>query len=297
MTVGCHAQITKRLNGIDLHARDRGWSLQNESSVQVARSTRRAPVRRRGSHGTMRRQWALPVYDEATARLTWTLTPRPGQPAEDLYAVHDQLVSLLAHPALTYEHVVDGVVRSAGAELETVSEPADHVAGRSMRVSATLALADPFLRGQDADWTLAAGQNTSTLLAGTGPVADALVRFGPGTVDPSVVDAISGTGVSWAGTVPSGQYLYLDPAGWRAWTSSSTTAWAGPAQASATAAMDFPGPGRLQLWPAVTLDHGLYPSALLYPSSALFPEVEGIVRDVVVTASDPCVIRGRTAWL
>lgn len=300
MATTCEVQITRRLNGVDLHDEDRGWSLQNDTSIGLARPTRSVSVRHRGRHGSLRS--GLTVHDETTERLVWLLTPRAGRPAEDLYVVHDELLGVLSRPGLVLEHVVAGEVRSVPVWLEQVSEPSEHVAGMVMRVQAVLALGDPFLRSAVTEWSVPAGSSSSDVLAGTAPVSDAVVRFGPGVVDPSLVDASTGTGVSWAGVVPVGRWLFLDALSWRAWTSSSSSAWDGPGRAVVTAAMDFPGAGRLQLWPVATTTSAgaLYPSTGLLPSSSLYPSAGGGVvagRSISVVASAPCVIRGGAAWL
>lgn len=274
--------ITKRVNGIDLDSPNRGWSLLAEgTSARIARNVRRAPLvigRRHGSAPTGR----LPVYDEASVNLTWLLH---GDDTAELEAAYRDLVSVLSHPNLTYEHVAAGTVTQAPAELVSLSEPTEFLAGQSMTVTAVLALTDPFLR--DADYTttstLTAGNHTLSGLAGTAPIRDAVIRFtSTGSLTSvQVTDSTSGTSISWVGTaIANGRYLYLDPARMRAWDHNTNSDWDGTAGVDVSKGLDYAGAGPLQLWPATSVADG---------------ELQHDVK--IVTTGGSCVIRAKRAWL
>lgn len=273
--------ITKRVNGIDLHNPERGWSLQEKgTSARVARTVRRAPLVIGGRHGSAP-TGRLPVYEEASVSLTWLLMADTQAGLEDAYR---DLVGVLSVPGLVYQHEAAGVVTEAPAELVSLTEPTDFTAGRLMRVSAILSLTDPFLR--DVEYTttgeLSAGTHELTQLAGTAPIRDAVVRFTGPTTHVTVLDVVSGTQLEWIGSgVTSDRYLYLDPARMAAWHSASASAWDGSTgSVGASHGLDYTAAGPLQLWPHTG-------------------EVAGvIVRQVhLTTTGGSCVIRARRAWL
>lgn len=270
--------ITKRLNGIDLDQPARGWALLSDTSLRIQRATRRSPLVVARRHGSVPRG-ELPVYEEATAHLAWELS---GTSQVGLEAAYDELMGVLTLPGLVYEHVVDGRVLSAPAAGVSISEPTSFVPGASMDVSAAVALTDPFLRDATPSifGPVPVGGHVVEGLAGTAPIADAVVRFTGPFAQVSIVDQATGSGLTWTGTASSGQYLYLDAATLVARRSTSASAWESGGT-DVSGGLDYPAPGPLQLWPV---------------SGETSPGV--LRRQVQVqTSGGPCAIRGKRAWL
>ncbi|WP_131104022.1 hypothetical protein [Ornithinimicrobium sufpigmenti] len=224
------------------------------------------------------------VPDERTVGLSWLLQ---ATSQGSLEASWRDLMALLQSAPLTYSHVADGVRHDAPADLVSVSEVSgrDFTAGRQLRFSALLALPGVYLRDttfQTLD--VPAGSSTHTVLAGSAPIIDAMVRWGPGPMAGppySLVDTTTGTGIS--------SDFHLEFAGWsltvavgemRSWTSSVTSeaVWH-VTNNNRNQNIDYPGPGPLQLWPVVRESGG------------------NLIREVRLQASHPCTIRYRRSWL
>lgn len=275
------ADVTKTLNGIDLHQPDRGWSLQHATTSYAGLSNERTTVSVPGRHGVLSPRRRM-VADERPVGLTWLLraTSQGG-----LEATWHDLMGLLQTPSLTYGHVAGGVTTVADAELVSVSDVSgdDFLVGTHLRFSAVLALPGVFLR--DPSWsTLAvpAGASTHTVLAGSAPITDAVVRWGPGPIAGppySLTDTTTGTGVSLDFVAADGYYLYLDTALLAAWVTSLTGEWAPGVHPRRSQHVDYPGPGPLQLWPV------------------LRQSGDDLIREVKLQASHPCTIRYRKAYL
>lgn len=271
----------KLLNGADVHAPARGWTLEDSTMTRPPVQVRRNVVEVPRSHGS-RPTGRPPVFGEPSVSLDWLLTSTPTAGLDEVYA---DLVSVLSRPGLLYGHRYDDVVTEAPAELVSISEPSDHLASRHMKVSAILALPGVFLRSQSyaTSPVLAEGTHDLTTWGGTAPISDAIVRFNGGALDVSVVDAAYGEGVSWNGSAPigSGTYLYLDPGQWRAWSSTSGSQWT-PGGTDRSRWLDRPAAGRLQLWPLPSVDAAGQVTR---------------VRTVTVTGGISCVIRAKGAFL
>lgn len=212
--------------------------------------------------------------------LQWLLSGGGSQAA--LRDAYEHLVGLLQTPRLTLGLRTDGSVVEAPASLSGITEPVDFLVGRHMRVDATFFLDDPFLRDQAFTTTglLDPGTHTLAGLGGSAPISDAVVRFSGPTAQVSVVDAGSGSSLSWTGTVNAGQYVYLHPDTMRARRSGSASQW-DSGGTDVSAAVEYAPPGRLQLWPM---------------SGETSPGV--LRRQVqVATSGGPCMIRGKRAWL
>jgi hypothetical protein len=281
------AKATLALNGIDLGK----WTVARGTFYRPPVSTRRTVVQVGRRHGVA--PVGLPVFDEP--KVTLELAPRVQSGDDDeLEALDSELLGLLASPTLLLRRTVGSSVHEADAVLESATPSADTFRfGHTSRWSVSLAIPGVFLRGLTAQTVTASGFDW-----GTAPVADAVARFAPGTVDPFIRDETSKTGVSWAGTVPSDRYLFIDSATLRAWTSTSATAWDWVSSADVSSMVDYPAPSPLQLWPSVVPVPALYPSLTLFPSTTLNPTPEGSTsRSVQVTGSTGWALHGRSAWL
>lgn len=242
-------RVTWLASGVDLHNEGRGWSLQAASSVRVARSVRRSPLVVAGAHGS-RRRGLPPVYDEASVTLRWLL--KGGESQAGLVAAYDGLVGVLSRPGLVLGLRTDGQVVESPAELVTVTEPSEFVVGRIMRVEATLFLGDPFLRDPvvTESSNLTNGTNTLVALAGTAPVVDPVIRVAGPLSSVTVTDHAYGQGITWTGTVNTGQFLFVHPDRMVARRGAAGQSESGGTDVSA--GLSYPGPGRLQLWPVTT---------------------------------------------
>lgn len=273
---------TKQINGIDLHDQSRGWFLNRDgTSPGIARSVRQDALVVGGRHGDVPKG-SLPVYDSATVNLSFVLDATSQY---ELASRYRDLFGVFSQPSLVYQEVIfDGPateVHEAPAVLVSMGEPSDFLPGRYVSVSMILSLLDPFLRDVAGSTTgiLAAGTHPLSLFAGTAPITDVVVRFGPSVSDPAVTDVASGTGLTWRGAVTSGTYVYADPSTMRAWRSTSASQWTQGSATSVSGSLDYPGPGRLQVWPTTTITGGV------------------LSRVPTVLTTGPTMIRGRRAWL
>lgn len=270
--------ITKLIDNVNLHQPDRGWSLQRGSTVRPSVTHRRSVVSVPRSHGS-RASGRAPVFDEPTVTLEWLVR---GTSQTELEAAWSGLAGLLA-TGQVYQHEADSVTTAAPMVLVSISEPGDFAVERLMRMTAIVALPGVFLRGQGyiTTATLAAGAHDLTDWGCSAPIPDPVIRFTGPVATVSVTDTTYGEGVSWAGAVgdiPAGTYLYLAPASWQAWSSSSATAWE-PTGTNRTKGMSHPAVGRLQLQPRTVLSD---------PVSR---------KSTVTVTGGSCVIRARGAWL
>ncbi len=213
-------------------------------------SPRRSVLSVPSAHGSIP-TGRLPVHEETRVIIRMVLS------ASSMASLRDsstELQALLMQPTLTLTRTIAGVVTSAPVEL-TSAAPGDlwpssqewtlefAVPGawfRSASATSTSALASPLT-----SWTVA------HLAGSTAPVGDALVRFTGPVTNPSVACLTSGTGLSWAGTVAAGSYLYLDAGKLTARTSAVNWHWT-TGGTLASHLLDYPAAGRLQLWPDAT---------------------------------------------
>lgn len=244
----------------------------------------RPPVTVRSSLVTIPgRHGAVPVggvvFDEPQVQIV--LTPNTITTGENLDLLMADLAALLAAPSLTLRRTAEGRVEEAAARLVSITPEETFKEGVFASVVAVLALPGVFFRDQaTTDVAVAAGSSVNVAgLAGSGPIVDAILRWGPGAmagaVTKALTDVATGTGVTIDYAPAASEYLYLRLPDLRAWSTTSSTAWA-PAGTNRTALADHPGPGPLQLWPTL-------------PASG--------ARQLLVTASHAVTIRARRAWL
>lgn len=283
------ATITKRLNGIDLHRPDLGWNLDSATTLRAGVTNRRSPLELPRVHGS-RSAGRAPVYGETTVSLSWWVEGGTQTALEDAYA---GLVGLLMQPGLVYQHEADGLVTEAAAELVSISEPGEFLVGTHVTLTALLALPGVFLRGTTYVTTnlLSPGTHDLRNWSGSAPIPDPVIRFtGPmdvlGGAQMEVYDTAYGEGVEWMGpAITSSQYLYVDPARFRAWIATNTGAWDQPSGTTdVTRFLSYPPQGRLQLHPRTVM-----------PAPGT---TDPVIREVrVTTTGRPCVIRAKGSWL
>lgn len=217
-------------------------------------STVRSPVSIGGRHGTIGS--GLPVLGEPKVLLQVHAHAQASQ--SDLQAAVDKALALWVAPAhILGRRMAGGSEVFAAAEPESISHDG-FVTGRADTM--TLGFAIPgvsFRAPADAGTPLAFSANlTNALLphlqGSSAPITDAVVRLkGPHTGAVSITDAATGTGLSQSPvSLSSSQYLYMDAGRLRSWFSANASAWAGGGT-DASANLDYPGPGPLQLWPVV----------------------------------------------
>lgn len=244
--------MTYLVNGVDLY--DSENVVLVEGTVwRPDVSTVRSPVTVAGRHGSIDR--GLPVFGEPKLTLVVDLDARDS-PA-DLEAAGTAVIALLSTPQLVITRVSGNLVTSVEARLESVSH-SGFLWGRTVTVTAVFALPSVFWRedvqtSPPATLTGSASDVTVAHLAGSSaPVRGAVLRItGPAT-SVTVNEALTGTGVTWAGTgLVAGQYLYIDVDRLRAWRTSSASQWT-QGGTDVSGGLDYPAGGRLQLWPRIT---------------------------------------------
>lgn len=233
------------------------WSL---SGVDTARwnirkgSSWRAPVQMRnqsleipGVHGVV--PVGLPVFEVPQV----SLRLKCGTGSQDtVESVTNELMSLLTSPGLTLGRDSGGIVTSAVPRVLSIRDE-EFIWNHSARFVALLDIPGVFFRAASIDVgpTVVASGNTYTLAGlgvGTAPITDSVLRFLGPLTSVTVIDPVSGTGLTWTGTVAAANYLYLHPSTMKARTSASSSAWAsGGTDVSGT--LSRPGTGSLQIWP------------------------------------------------
>lgn len=206
--------ITWLLSGVDA----RRWKIQRGSMWRPPVSVRGTSIQVPGRHGSIAP--GLPVFEAPTVSLEMLLV---GDQVS-LEEAQAELVGLLSAPGLVLGRSSGGVVTEGGARLLSLS-PSGFAAGRSARFEVLLTVPSVFLRGAEVDSVLAPGTGPVPGLTGsTAPVGDALLRI-QGPQNPVVTDVVSGTGISWEGTLDDAWYLYVDLTTMQAWISQDVDAW------------------------------------------------------------------------
>nr|BFF17140.1 hypothetical protein GCM10025730_06610 [Promicromonospora thailandica] len=244
------ADIGWSLSGIDTVR----WRIQGGSLWRPPVTVRRDVLTLPGRHGVTV-TGRPPVFDEPTVTLELLCE---GNQA-DLEALANELLGILAHPALTLGRYSGGLVTSAPAQFVSLS-PGEFVPDVGAFFTVSLAVPGVFMRGASADSapvvvTDGATVTVATLAGSTGPVPDAVLRIRGAATSVHVVDVVTGTGLSWAGpALAATDYLFLHAATLTARRSTSATAWP-PAAATSPASSTTPAPARSrrgQPWRAPT---------------------------------------------
>ena len=237
------------VNGLDLETA-LGGSVQTSGLWRPPVSVSRTLVKMAGEHGGI--AVGLPVYESPT--LSIELLVRASSQT-DLEAKIGQMHAVLASPNLTVTRIYKSGSLSAQAVLASIGH-GDFVFGSLNRVIIGLSIPGVFLRGPvwtSADiaamWDLSAAELTG-LSTSTAPIGDAIMRITGPCTNPYVSDPSTGTGLSYIGTVAAGQFLFMAARPLTARLSSSSADWLSGGS-DVSAALTYPGAGRLQLWPAV----------------------------------------------
>ncbi|WP_181276011.1 hypothetical protein [Brevibacterium oceani] len=218
------------IDGVPLSDPLHRWRLHREAQRRTPVAFRSVDVNVPGVDGN------IPIYGENVEATALALDLNVyGSPAQIEERVNF-LRSLLGRTSgpLTVEKR-GGL--AAEAKPASISDPI--MVENFARLAVTLSIPAGVWRGALATWTHPAPdsadtQAVSTLEGASRPITDALILItGPATT-PTVTDTATGSTVRYTGTVPAGQKLLIDTAGWRAglgssmsWGSSSTNATSG----------------------------------------------------------------------
>jgi hypothetical protein len=182
-----------------------------------------------------------------------TLRLKCGVGSQDsVESMTNELFGLLGAPGLVLGRESGSVVTSAPARLVSIS-PEEFIWNHSARFAAVIDIPGVFMRAASLDTApvVVASGNTYTLPGlgvGTGPITDAVLRFLGPLTSVTVIDPVSGTGVTWTGTLAAANYLYLHPASMIARTSNLSTVWASGGT-DVSGGMSRQPSGSLQIWP------------------------------------------------
>lgn len=242
--------ITWKINGYDLDTA-LGAFLTDVSVWRAPVAVRRSPITIPGVHGTIRA--GLPVYDEPQV----TIAPKWRAANQvDLEELVNHAQALLSQPTLTLTRVSGGVETSAAAELVSIT-PGEFLVGDTATCTILLAVPGVFFRGDlittdpaAFDTDLVDVELDPQLSVSSGPIIDAIFRITGPASSVNLTDPLTGTGLSWAGTLTAGQYLYLSAKPLDARISSSSSAWMSGGT-SELANLTWPAAGPLQLTPVV----------------------------------------------
>lgn len=228
-----------------------GLHLLRETTWALNVTARQSPIEIPGEHGSV--QVGLPTYESGTVTMSAIAVASSEAAVEAAIA---QFKALCGSPSLVLTRTSGGVTATAAARLVSVA-PADWAPGAwSVRIVAIFAIPGVFLRGPvwtssdiAAMWDLSAAELTG-LSTSTAPIGDAIMRITGPCTNPYVSDPSTGTGLSCIGTVVAGQYLFMSARPLSARLSSSSADWLSGGT-DVSAALTYPGAGRLQLWPVV----------------------------------------------
>lgn len=252
----------------------------------VGGSVRRSVLTLPAAHGTVPAGslW----WDERKVPIEWELV---ADTWSGLDVERAALLGLLSGPGdLVLTRRVGAVDQVATCRLESLTDAEADTAGPLTTVTAVLALTAPFFRGVVASSSSIAAASgvvvgeVDSLAGCTAPVVDAVVRVAGPAASVSATDVPSGTGLSWAGSLPVGSYLYLDAASLAGWVSTSASQWTAGGT-SVSPAVDYPPAGPLQLWPVM---QGVDPTDRRVKVS-----IDGTGRG----ASTAVVVRARPAYM
>ena len=242
--------ITWKINGYDLDTA-LGAFLTDVSVWRPNVAARRSPITIPGAHGTINP--GLPVFDEPQV----TIVPKwyaASQAQLEEFTNHAR--ALFGQPAIVLSRVSGGVETSAVANLVSITE-GDFIVGNMASCTVLLAIPGVFFRGAEVtsddaafDSDLVDVELDADLSGSSAPIGDAVFRITGPASSVSLTDPLTGTGLSWAGSLTAGQYLYLSGKPLDARISTSSSAWASGGT-SELANLDWPAAGRLQLWPVV----------------------------------------------
>lgn len=276
------------IDGVNLNDPGDRWHLGRATKRRALPDVRGISVSTPARHG----QVFIPgaPYAPSTMALSLIVTDRdsvgvPGGPVQ-AEANLEQLFALLSSPSRLFRiehHVSTTVSRVAYGEVTASADP-ELLGFRADLYRLALIVTVPGVFWSDGSGPKVVQGPASTasgtlalpaLSGGSAPVTDAIVRLlGPFNGKASVTDQRSGTGLSWQGTLPTSQYLYLNATTLKAHTSTSATAWTAGTDVSAN--LDYPPVGPLQLTPTVTVTGTTYSLAYVLPAANTSPSAVGV---------------------
>ena len=241
------------INGIELPS-TRGELFATEATVWRTPSI--APVRRAltvaGQHGSL--EFGSPVFAEPTVTLVARFRYRTLVELEQAVGWFN---SLITSPTVTLTRTSGEMVMSAGARLVSVAHD-DFVWSREfVTAKVTVVYAIPgvfFSEAAVASADLAFTANifnaeVVNLSGSTAPIVGSILRVTAPATQVTVIDPLSGTGISWAGTtLTAGLYLFMDTGDLTARISANANDWL-VGGTDVTSGLDYPASGPLQLWP------------------------------------------------
>lgn len=260
------------------------WSL---SGVDTARwsirkgSTWRPPVQVRtqsldipGQHGTI--PIGLPVFE--VPQVSLDLKCGLGTQAT-VESISNELLGLLAAPGLTLGRESGGIVTSAVPRLLGISL-GEFIWNDSARFTALLDIPGVFFKAASLDVAsqVIVSGNTYTLAGlnvGTAPITDSILRFRGPLTSVQVIDPVSGTGVSWTGSLAVSTFLFINTANLTARTSVTSTDWTSGGT-DVSGGVSRPPTGSLQIWPRMTASDPSVRQARLTVTGAGFTGVTTI---------------------
>jgi hypothetical protein len=240
------ADITWTLAGIDT----RRWLIQAGSLWRPAVAVRRSVLTVPNRHGVTRTP-RPPVFEEPVV----SLEMRCRGVMSSLEATYNELQSLLTSPGLVLGRTSGGITTSSPVEFVTAT-PGQFIADTLADISVQLAVPGVFFRAASVDSApegVTTGEVVSLpgLAVSTGPVGDAVLRFRGAATSVSIVDVVSGTGISWTGALTGSQFLFLHPATATARIATASDWSTGGTDVSG--GLSYPAPGLLQIWPRMAV--------------------------------------------
>lgn len=237
------------INGLDL-ATALGLTLTDDTTWRSSVSVRRSPITIPGQHGTLNP--SRPVIDESKVSVdAWAIAASQAQLEEAV----NQFNALAMQSTLTLTRASGGITTSAIANLVSIAH-SDYVEDTAAHLVALFAIPAGLFRetvanGDDIAFSANLVNTELVALSGSsGPIVDAVVRItGPAT-SVSITDPGTGTGLTWAGTLAAGQYLFLCAKPLSGRISANASDWiSGGTDQSPL--VSHPAAGRLELCPVV----------------------------------------------
>ena len=204
-----------------------------------------------GQHGSL--EFGSPVFSEPTVTIVARFRYRTMAELEQAVGWFN---SLAMAPSVTLSRLSAGVTATAGARLVSISHDEFVWSNEFVTAKVTVVYAIPRVffsevktTSDDLDFSADLNNSEIASLSGsTAPVVGAVVRLTGPLTAVLVTDPLSASGISWAGTLAAGQYLFLDTADLTARISANAGDWLSGGS-NVTSGLDYPAAGPLQLWP------------------------------------------------
>jgi hypothetical protein len=229
------------------------WCVDNGTLFRPPIATRRTIVTAPRRHGSIPTGFP-PVFEEPTLVMGFSMKGECSQTI--LEDRSNALINILSAPGLIITRISGALTVTGAAALISFDGITNYSYKRAVLAKASFGLPGVFLRGVVTDRTSAAPTFTNwdvggTLAAGTAPITDAIVRVTGPSTSVTVTDVLTGTGLSWTGSLTAGNYLFMDAANLQAWISATSTQWT-KAGTDVSGGLSYPGAGPLQLWPILS---------------------------------------------